>query len=161
MRRFWAGYNLVENSNFSKHFYGPRYQPLGYLPLKSQRQNSSQRQIFRLKMRPFLAQKHIIRHFGPFCTRIYIIFTAFLGSKKKQKKKKYGVMQQTLCRAYRDSDRTSKGKDTSKSYKEVTREHEWSQLIPYFYNLKGQQSSIQKAEKQHSKRQKIGFEGHV
>ena len=38
-----AGYNLVNNSNSSIFFYGPRYHPLVHIPFKYYHQNSSQR----------------------------------------------------------------------------------------------------------------------
>ena len=45
-------------------------------------------EIFLLEPCPFMAQGHNMRHFGPFCTRIYIISTAFWWSLKVAKKTK-------------------------------------------------------------------------
>ena len=56
-------------------------------------------------------------------------------------------MYQTLCIFYRDPNGPSKEKDAYNPSNEGIREKNWSEIIPYHYNLKGQQTSIQKISK--------------
>ena len=55
-------------------------------------------------------------------------------------------MYYTLCRVYRDTDGPMKEKEDSKPSKGVIWEHVLAEFIPYCYNLKGYQESMQKAE---------------
>ena len=48
--------------------------------------------------------------FCPFCTRIYLIYTAFFNLKKQQKVQTYDLMYFTLCRVYRYPDGPRKEK---------------------------------------------------
>ena len=81
---FLAGYNLVKNSNGPKSFYWPRDHPLPHPSFKFQRHNFSQRGDITYQKFPFLDWGRLMKRFGPFCTRINIISTAFIGSKKQQ-----------------------------------------------------------------------------
>ena len=121
---FFAGYNLVKNRIFQYSFTSLYITPLGIYHSNISIRIPVKEEIFLFNLCPFLAQGHIMRRFGPFCARIYIISIAFLGSKRQQKRQKYDVMYQTLFRAYRGPDGPSKEKEAYKPSKSVMIKHE-------------------------------------
>ena len=104
---------LVKNVNLSKPFYGPIDHPPPHQSFKLQCQNSSQGEIFFLKLGPFLAPGHNVRRFGVFVPGSTYFLQHFQGLKKQPKIRKCHVMHQSLCRTYRDPDGPRKENDHS------------------------------------------------
>ena len=88
MKYFLAGYNLSKNSKFSNFFLSQDTSPLDICHSNISIRSSVRGEIFLLKLCPFLAQEHNMKHFGPFCTSIYITSTVFLRVYKSSKKDK-------------------------------------------------------------------------
>ena len=80
MKRFLEVYNFVNNSIFQNPFTDRQTNPLEICHSNISARNLVRGEIFLLKSHPFLDQGHIMKHFGPFWTGIYIISTEFLGS---------------------------------------------------------------------------------
>ena len=78
MKRFLARYNLVKNSNPSKPFYGSIDHPLPHLSFKIYFNMSSQNVEISSQTALIIGPGHIMKRFGPICTRIYIISATFL-----------------------------------------------------------------------------------
>ena len=80
--------------------------------------------------------------FGHFYQVLHNFYIIFEGLKRWQKRRKYCVMYYTLCRTYRRNVESSRKKGTSKPFKIVTREQEWTKFIKYYFRKKGYQDSI-------------------
>ena len=88
MKCFLSDYNLVKNWLFQNPFTSQEITPLFIYHSNISFRSLVRGDIFLLKSHPSLAQGHIMNHFGPFCTRIYIISTAFFRVQKGSKKDK-------------------------------------------------------------------------
>ena len=86
IKRFYQVVTWSKSWNFQNPFMGREIAPLDIFHSNISIRSTFIEYILLLKPHPFWDQGHIMKHFGSFCTWIYISSTEYLGSKKVAKK---------------------------------------------------------------------------